>query len=332
MFVCVHLAVHALVSQDKPVAAEIAAMERSRSRNLPRNRSKTCCPVTVDTDSAVAPAGQASSSSTGGCAPVVDLTASPSCSEAETNDQTVPCPSEGAPADLDSQCQVDITELFSPPRLLQHNRIGAFNLRPGRSFDLLEGCDLGTVEGRATVWRHLEVARPRVVITSAPCTMYSALMWMRNRRRMDTETYCRRRAAADELLTFSMQVCCHQHSCGRYFLHEHPAQAGSWRLPVVQRVQALSGVMLSTFDQCVFGLVTPGTCEPCQKRTTFLHNIPSVHAVFHQKRCQCEVPHHRIQGTVHGVRLSQHCQVYPPTLCQALLEAFSQELGLGPGK
>eukprot|EP00969_Alexandrium_andersonii_P240400 10612941-Alexandrium_andersonii.AAC.1 len=67
-----------------------------------------------------------------------------------------------------------------------------------------------------------------------------------------------------------------QMAAGRAFLFEHPASATSWSLPSITEVASVEGVSKSTFDQCVFGLVSPasadGQCKPIRKRTTFLSN------------------------------------------------------------
>ena len=78
--------------------------------------------------------------------------------------------------------RVDVCELFSRPRLVP--RCGAFGLLGGASFDFKDDSemDLGTVNGRAEVWQHLETKEPEVAVLSPPCTLFSALMrlWCRN--------------------------------------------------------------------------------------------------------------------------------------------------------
>ncbi len=224
----------------------------------------------------------------------------------------------------------DIVELFSPPRLTA--RALSAGLLPGPAFDLLSGCDLSTVEGRASVWSCLEEQQPEIVVTSAPCTMYSALNRI-NVPRMDKTVYLSRRAAADSLLFFSLTVCTHQYDHGRYFLHEHPATADSWKLDFVLNLSRRPGVFVSTFDQCNFGLRAPYSGQPCRKRTSFSHNMPAVEEVFGGKLCHGDHDgdaHRQVEGSVWGVRLSTYCQVYGPHFCAALLEAFRRQLHAEP--
>ena len=62
----------------------------------------------------------------------------------------------------------DVAELFSPPRITV--RAQHFELCPGLAFDLLQGTDLCTVQGRATVWAYVEHHKPRFIVVSPPCT------------------------------------------------------------------------------------------------------------------------------------------------------------------
>ena len=49
-----------------------------------------------------------------------------------------------------------------------------------------------------------------------------------------------------------------QRSEGRWFLHEHPAQATSWALTAVEKLSAKEDVITTLADQCQYGLKTPG--------------------------------------------------------------------------
>ena len=51
-----------------------------------------------------------------------------------------------------------------------------------------------------------------------------------------------------------MRFCCElyklQAEAGRYFLHEHPAQATSWQLAAVRELLETNGVQSVVGDQC----------------------------------------------------------------------------------
>ncbi len=196
---------------------------------------------------------------------------------------------------------------------------------PGNSFDITTGVDLLEVEGRATVWAHLEHHMPRVLVTSAPCTMFSGVM-RTNLNRMDPATTATRWEQTNVLLDFSMERCRYQFDHGRFFLHENPLTASSWRRPSVMALADLPGVCQSDFDQCRFGLRAPATRRPLRKATRLLHNIPDIEKVFGNCRCNCTMLHDRIEGSQAGVRLSQYCQVYGPELSHAMVQCFHRAL------
>ena len=47
-----------------------------------------------------------------------------------------------------------------------------------------------------------------------------------------------------------------QINAGKFFLHEHPLTASSWKLPDIKRVLGIPGVGVATCHQCRFGLHT----------------------------------------------------------------------------
>ncbi len=71
---------------------------------------------------------------------------------------------------------------------------------------------------------------------------------------------------------FVMEICKRQHRAGRYFLHEHPWQASSWRLDSVSEVAGLDGVLKVQADQCQFDSEDVVSGNPVRKRTGFLTN------------------------------------------------------------
>ena len=83
-----------------------------------------------------------------------------------------------------------------------------------------------------------------------------------------------------EHIKFVFELYDMQVRSGRYFLHEHPAQATSWRLPVVTEFCARYPHLYAvTADMCQFGLTTPGPRGeemPVKKPTRWLTNSPSL--------------------------------------------------------
>ena len=76
-----------------------------------------------------------------------------------------------------------------------------------------------------------------LLICSPPCTAFSSWQALNAARLGWTAQDVKRRRAEGEL---HVRFCCElyklQAEAGRYFLHEHPANAASWRLTEVQKM------------------------------------------------------------------------------------------------
>ena len=101
-----------------------------------------------------------------------------------------------------------------------------------------------------------------------------------------------------------------QSSSGRYFLHEHPASASSWKEDCVQQCLKLPGAMLVTTDLCNFGMMIQDMHGPglVKKPTKFMTN--SVH-IAKWLDVRCQGGHRHVQ--LIGGRAKQ-CEVYPSSL------------------
>ena len=102
----------------------------------------------------------------------------------------------------------------------------------------------------------------------------------------------------------------------RVFLHEQPAHATSWALPVIRRMMEEVGVDVVEADQCMFGLKTWGSSKhrlvPARKATKFMTNSRSVGKEF---KVKCERGHEH-QPLVDG--RAKDAARYPPALCRAI--------------
>ena len=221
------------------------------------------------------------------------------------------------PRYLDGTQPVDVLEVFGRTVSAIASRRGLFSC----PFDLKVGKDLSQLETRSEVFRAIEHRRPKLLVTSPPCTMYSEMMRLWNIKKMPPEEYNRRKAIADEYLQFSHTCSKVQHNAGRSFAHEHPAGASSWKEDSTRAVVALPGTYIALFDQCQFGLTSPrGT--PLKKKTRILCNNAQLFSAFHGCKCRRGLHMHKpIMGSEDGHRLSTWSETYPPALCNALLDA-----------
>lgn len=228
--------------------------------------------------------------------------------------------------EIESCDQPDVSELYSRPRLVP--RCQFFNLVPGESFDVKDDLemDLGAVNGRASVWKHISLYNPRVFMLSPPCTLFSQLMALWGRKSIGEEKYQARLVNARQLFDFAVDIAHSQLDRKQYFVLEHPDGASSWDEDCLASLYARDGVMLSRFDQCRFGLRCPGSRKPIRKRTKLLHNVPAVHASFGDMFCTCQEEHRRIEGSESGVPLSSFCETYPPEMVEQLLRSIRTEI------
>ena len=79
-------------------------------------------------------------------------------------------------------------------------------------------------------------------------------------------------------LSFCCELYKYQVARGRYFLHEHPAQATSWQTDIVKRILQLEGVMRTNGDQCQYGAEAYGLTDakPCAKAL----RVPTSHESY----------------------------------------------------
>lgn len=210
-----------------------------------------------------------------------------------------------------------IFELFSVPR------VGKFAAEYGMTQGL--AMDIKSKEDNVGPWNFLqprerrrameEVRRqcPALVIGSPPCEMFSTLQNLN--QEIPADVWNQRMHDARQLLEFAITVYWEQLLGGRYFVHEHPLAATSWRLPSVQRLAKEKGVYLVHADQCAYGQHLPGDEALVKKPTLFMTNSPELARILGD-RCSGQHEHRTLLG---GGR-AKKAQVYPEGLCRAMCQ------------
>ena len=112
-------------------------------------------------------------------------------------------------------------------------------------------------------------------------------------------------------LNFCIELCKIQINGGRYFLHEHPQGAWSWRTPDILSLMRTPGVGGRVGDMCRHGMVAANSDGPglVRKPTGWLSNSS---ALLDELALRCTGhPHHvPLQG-----RLAREAAIYPQQLC-----------------
>ena len=214
----------------------------------------------------------------------------------------------------------DFAELFSAPRVsFSVQRRG---LLATLALDLKSGYDFVSSSGRGDALRMLALKKPRFIMISPPCTLFSILQkCFRNFEKMDPAILQKRWDEAMVMLDFGAMVAQHQLRNGQFFAFEHPAGATSWSQPSLQALANDPRCFSVDFDQCQVCLRCPKTGKLIKKRTRLLSNAPLIKDIFAPLQCKCTSPHAHIEGSVNGMSLSVFCQHYPAEFCEKLAEA-----------
>ena len=125
----------------------------------------------------------------------------------------------------------------------------------------------------------LRKQRPYLLIGSPMCTAFSSWQYLNDARLGNTAVAQAAKARATQHMNFAASLYLEQIQAGRYFLHEHPRSASSWRLPAMEELMKIPGVVLTHGDQCQYGAQVahgPLKGRPVKKPIGFLSNSKSL--------------------------------------------------------
>ena len=219
-------------------------------------------------------------------------------------------------------------EVYSPPRIVaEAARCG---LRPGFSLDLTverkdgDQWDFSRKKHRAEATRMVLQDEPYCLIGSPPCTMFSVLQ-NGNRWRFTKKDWQQKLDKAEVHIRFCLQLYEIQRRAGRYYLHEHPRTATSWKLQSMGRFEKYADTMYIDSNMCRFGMVTNHKGEQglVQKATTFMTNAPEI-ATRLDRRCSQEHREEFKHLPIWGER-AREAQIYPQALCRAVAEGIKAQ-------
>ena len=116
-----------------------------------------------------------------------------------------------------------------------------------------------------------------------------------------------------------------QSDSGRYYLHEHPAGASSWKEKLVLDFTAKQpDAIMTTCAMCAFGMRATrpdGTKEELAlKRTRWLTNCTGIASRLNRP-CSGDHPHTPLLSN-----RARQAQVYPPALCKAIVQGLKAQL------
>ena len=229
-------------------------------------------------------------------------------------------------------------EVYSPPRVTKMlSHMSNHGLMPGLAMDITvlddegEPWDFNLEKKKTKALAKIREEKPLFLIGSPVCTAWCSWQAL-NATRRDPEVVKQDLRMARAHLDFVVQLYREQIDGGRFFLHEHPDGASSWKEDVIQDILKVPGVCHTTADQCQYGQeVQHGEFrgQPIRKRTGFMSNAPCLLKRL-SKKCesqdgQCT----RRQGGRHAVtsgRIAREAAKYSDRLCRAIIRGMVEEM------
>ena len=101
--------------------------------------------------------------------------------------------------------------------------------------------------------RHVMEKKPQFLIGSPTCTAFSALQGL-NKWRMDPKKWDALMEKGLSHMRFAIELYRLQAEQGRWFLHEHPNSASSWKMPEMQELMNNLGIDKTVAHMCRYGM------------------------------------------------------------------------------
>ena len=105
--------------------------------------------------------------------------------------------------------------------------------------------DLTSSQVRQEVATLIEKEDPLFLIGAPPCTVFSSMQNI-NQKYNTGEAWEVKYQLKLSHLEYAVQLYWEQISRGRFFIHEHPATATSWGLPLIKELERHPGVQIVT--------------------------------------------------------------------------------------
>ena len=223
---------------------------------------------------------------------------------------------------VQAQASVDFVELYNP---------GNFTANKG---ELVAGTvidckinpqfDLTSSQVKQEVAVLIEKEDPLFLIGAPPCTVFSSMQNMKQRHNVGKAWEIKYQQGLAHL-EYAVQLYWEQISRGRFFLHEHPATATSWGLPIIKELERHPGVQVVTGDMCRWGMTlekgttADETTRLVKKPTKWMTNSPIL-AKLLQSRCNGQHEHEKLEGSSR----TKQAESYPVPLVKAILNKIHQ--------
>ena len=226
-----------------------------------------------------------------------------------------------------------VSEIYSPPKVTSVAKLcPSFGILPGFALDLStsdtdgRAWDFNHDDMQARAWAKIKSEQPMLLIGTPMCTALSAWQHL-NRSKRDATVCDEEMGHGLKHLKFCCELYAYQVGQGRYFLHEHPAQATSWGTKYIKEIMNMEGVDRTVADQCRYGSVYRG--RPVRKPSGFLSNCAGIRKALSTtcsgKHGQCSRPGGGEHLMCNG-RVARMAAIFPLRLCKAILRGLRDQL------
>ena len=174
--------------------------------------------------------------------------------------------------------------------------------------------------------------QPILLIVSPMCTHFSTWWYLNLSKTRDRAAMHRAYVGACAHMRFVAELYHEQIESNRYFLHEHPRYATSWKLDCMMQLEKIPGVGVVRGDQCQYGaVVRTGKYKdrPVKKPTGFMSNsVEILHAlsrICKGRHGNCSRPEGGSHVTCSG-EIAKDMAKYPRELCRSVLRGLTSQL------
>ena len=232
-----------------------------------------------------------------------------------------------------------VSEIYSPPRVTELLRtVTNGELTPGFAFDLTcvdpddgQPWDFSLRAKREKARRMIREQRPLFLIGSPMCTAWCTWQAL-NATKRPRHLVQKELEEARMHLEFVTSLYRDQIEGGRFFLHEQPEYAASWKEKCIDELLQVPEVQRVRADQCQYDqevLFGKYTGQPICKPTGFMSNAPELLKRL-MKRCtgergQCSRP----RGGQHALcsgRAAKDAAKYTKELCRNIIKGMIAEM------
>lgn len=195
----------------------------------------------------------------------------------------------------------------------------AYGLLPGYAIDLETGWNLLDKTQVKELEKVVDEEDPYLLTGSPPCGPFSPLQNL-NKGKVDREVAQQRLEDGKQMLETACEFYERQIRRGRYFSHEHPKTASSWKERCIEKLADMDVVRTIEGPMCRWKMVSSDATGKSfvKKQTKWLTNSPVLAEIL-EGVCSNEIPGKGWRRHVHLVNgRAKMARIYPPELghCQ----------------